>query len=968
MTALVSSCSASLTGPNEGCPYIDSLWRCVIAKRVLSRVLISWLPIAVLTACGGGGGDSAGGGGTAGPPGAPPLPAVNYQGRTSPATVSEQDAYFLADALDSAVVWTIALGEVADPFLFQGLGARNFDENLISPDGGSARQRGASTVQETGWLELDYSAWRDGDTIFDGRMVIEVLTPPNSSGTLRARASFQGLRVREVDSFDRTVTGTLTREAVGLDLDLADQRSTYAGRFLLSDESAGWTRLIGPIELQDRAYAPQFTLGEARELRISGEVSLADLGRLQIPDSGAMAYQRQQGFGIGWKFRGSLTGVGAGSAAVRLTGLTRDWGALELDTDGSRRFPRSSAVRWPGGLTLARRPDAGGLPVALAGPRRLVRAGEATPIEGRFAEHTAGRFVTQSWEIVLQPPDGDAQLQQVESTTPVFTAGRYGSYLLRQRVSDGTNTHDDYVEVVVTEVQDELDARPYAGPDLQVPLAGRARLDLARSTRFPGHRPMFLWPQISDGLAQLDSTREPIFFVDMPTRRGSVLIEVSDTSPGPRSDTSFFNAWDAMQIHQDVPAAFMPLGYFSDNGISLDEVYDLALEDLTGDGLPDLVMSGRFGGSDTAVLRVYPGLGPGRFGPPVDTVAAETGWIAIADLDGDATPEVLLRSRAGIQIFEVAVGGSLTPGTFLPRSTECELMEIAGPFGLSTGQAHAVDVNGDGRLDIVHSYGCLDGYIEVFLQAADGSWMSPVASTFWPAAGSPGPLAFADIDGNGRTEVAFPVQTEVAPFYGVYLGRGQVDGSFEFEPLHTGRSAPPLLVDLDGDGRVDLVLSDEARVLIRHGTDDGTFSDAVVIPQLEDVPIFRLHALPLTTGSLPAILVGRQGGFELVEQRAPRLYEAAGHTVPTYNIRAPGAMRLVTTDLTGDGRTDLLIASGGRAGITVQRPLPRLESTGSSAQSSAMVRFALAEEAPPALQRPVPRGLRFGLALVSPDT
>lgn len=671
----------------------------VLSGRVLAVALLAASGVLGLTACGGGGGDGGGGpgggGSGGGAAGAPPLPAVNYSGRTALATVNEQDAYLLADALDSAVVLTIDLGEIADPFILELGTTGSFNETLESPEGGSVRRRGARTAEATGWVELSYSGWREDGTVTDGRLVIEALTPPQTAQTLRARVSLHDLRIRDGDTVDRTFTGTLTREVTGLRGTFGEDRSVYTGRFLQRDNLAGQTRLIGPITLNDRPFFASAPSEPAREVRISGEVSLSDLGRLQIPDSGPMGYVRQGGFGVDWKFRGSLTGTGAASAALRLTGLSVDWGVLELDA-----------------------------------------------------------------------------------------------------------------------------------------------------------------------------------------------------------------------------------------------IHDLALEDLTGNGVADLLISGRFGGSDTAVLRLYPGVSQGRFAPPIDTVVDDTGWLAVADLRGNGTPQVLLRSRAGVSILRVDAGGGLTALEFLPRSTDCEALEETGPprqgLGLFIGEVHVADVDGDGRLDIVHYYRCVDGYIEVFRQTPDGGWSAPVASTIWPDAGWPGPLALAELDGNGRTEIAFAAQTLEFPFLDVFLGRAREDGGFDFELMNAGASAPPLFVDLDGDGRVDLLLSDESRLLIRHGLGDGSFAAPVTVSALTDLPIQRIFTLSLSDGELPTIMVAGQGRFELVEQRAPRLYEAAGLTVPTYNIATPHTMRIVATDLTGDGRNDLLIAGRQWAGMTVQRPLPPLEGMGVS--------------------------------------
>jgi hypothetical protein len=167
--------------------------------------------------------------------------------------------------------------------------------------------------------------------------------------------------------------------------------------------------------------------------------------------------------------------------------------------------------------------------------------------------------------------------------------------------------------------------------------------------------------------------------------------------------------------------------------------------------------------------------------------------------------------------------------------------ENGGNWPVGNYKRHALDVNGDGKADLLL---IADDEAVVYTYLADGlgSFASSAVVTDlngngWSA--SAYPRRFADVNGDGRVDLVLILEGEAQAH--VFLGTES--GAFVAAPVHTdvggnGWTAsfyPRYLHDVNGDGRADLVLmrDDEAVVYAFLANGDGSFSQTPVVSDLE---------------------------------------------------------------------------------------------------------------------------------------
>ncbi|HXA00153.1 MAG TPA: FG-GAP-like repeat-containing protein [Candidatus Dormibacteraeota bacterium] len=158
-----------------------------------------------------------------------------------------------------------------------------------------------------------------------------------------------------------------------------------------------------------------------------------------------------------------------------------------------------------------------------------------------------------------------------------------------------------------------------------------------------------------------------------------------------------------------------------------------------------------------------------------------------------------------------------------------------GPSGLTITSINVVDVNGDGKLDLIVTGPKTSSvsFVATMLGNGDGTFQAPVESDF-SGAHFPSRLVVADFNGDGYPDVAYATAT------GVQTLTGSADGTFHLGPNSTLNEiglAVTGVGDFNGDGRLDIAVTvydpfttglEFTGVML--GIGDGSFGPVALVP------------------------------------------------------------------------------------------------------------------------------------------
>jgi hypothetical protein len=233
----------------------------------------------------------------------------------------------------------------------------------------------------------------------------------------------------------------------------------------------------------------------------------------------------------------------------------------------------------------------------------------------------------------------------------------------------------------------------------------------------------------------------------------------------------------------------------------------IAVADVDGDGRPDLVAAG----SRVTVLFNH---GNGNFGGRVDSGSGGRS-LAVADFNRDGRPDIATASE-NPELDAPLIGINAGDGTF--RQTFLRSQAVA-PAAVATA-----DWNGDGKSDLVAAY---DGEVDVFLGNGDGSFAAPIRVD--PKLQGLNDLAIADFDGDGTLDVAVGNEDLIRKQMAIVFGGPPPLRTATFPtgvaPFHIATA------DIDHDGKPDLAFTDEEQVFgfaINEG--GGSFAPVVTVP------------------------------------------------------------------------------------------------------------------------------------------
>jgi len=240
------------------------------------------------------------------------------------------------------------------------------------------------------------------------------------------------------------------------------------------------------------------------------------------------------------------------------------------------------------------------------------------------------------------------------------------------------------------------------------------------------------------------------------------------------------------------------------------------IADVDGDGRRDLVVGS---GNDNRVIVLYAGNSGFTLGSVIDSGGPVTGLI-VADLNGDATPDIVTLSRATGIVAAYLQNGLTGDGFPLFERADARSVTVA-PAALE-----AADVNDDGVLDTIVIGGGTSGTFAGFLGERvprEGLCLGPPRQA-GRLAPLPLPRGFVGGDGNRGRAVgaAGPGSWFARIAFLLNDGAGQLKESLnpcnQTEPV-TGRCAVRagseilLAADVDRDGRTDILAAGASGVL-----------------------------------------------------------------------------------------------------------------------------------------------------------
>ena len=297
--------------------------------------------------------------------------------------------------------------------------------------------------------------------------------------------------------------------------------------------------------------------------------------------------------------------------------------------------------------------------------------------------------------------------------------------------------------------------------------------------------------------------------------------------------------------------------------------------------------------------------------------------IAIADVDGDGTPDLLLATTAdqgNVQdpgFANVILGNHSSPGTF---HTGVQYATT----GNNPSSIAVVDLTHSGSLDLVVANSAT-GSVSVFVHGASpGTYQTAVNVA---TGGQPNQVVSGDITGNGKPALVLADASATGGVIVVFQDPANPGQFLAPMTLAVGANSAAAVAigDLNGDGAPDIVAATSDAngnngaiyVFYQNATTRGTFLAPVTFPAGAQPQAVRIA--DVNGDGLPDIVVANLGpgadgtgsaGVSVLLQDAA--HPGSFLAPVTYATQAE-AVDVAVGDLNGDGKPDLVVANLGPA-------------------------------------------------------
>lgn len=271
----------------------------------------------------------------------------------------------------------------------------------------------------------------------------------------------------------------------------------------------------------------------------------------------------------------------------------------------------------------------------------------------------------------------------------------------------------------------------------------------------------------------------------------AVLLAFAVAGCGPAKDSAASHPSKSRKLHFEPH----PIGRAA---VDRPWITDLEIADLNGDKLPDIVACE---GRQNEVFVLWQDAAHGFREEVVCSTIKGPAHVEIADVDGDGLPDLLVAGMGSI-LPSTERTGTVTllfnrgKGNFSPKVVASDLARVT--------YVGAGDFNRDGRIDlVVGAFGYLQGNIAWLENAGDGSFRSHDLFDLPGTVHAPA----VDLDGDGNLDIVALVSQDSEE---VHFFQGDGSGHFQDRILYgsTNRdfgSSGLTVADINGDGRLDIV-------------------------------------------------------------------------------------------------------------------------------------------------------------------
>lgn len=382
---------------------------------------------------------------------------------------------------------------------------------------------------------------------------------------------------------------------------------------------------------------------------------------------------------------------------------------------------------------------------------------------------------TSSYAKISSAPLSLTVTAAVPTTTTLTSTGSGGSYGLTAQISTGGTS------AIPSGTVSFLDSTTAATLGSVPVTSGPPTFSLSSPT-FPGYAPEFVGDFNGDG--KLD-------FV----AAGSATIELGN------GDGTF-----SVAPNTPTNAVAEAIGDFNNDG-------KLDLVTITPSGSAATLLLGNGDGTFTSMPAPLPACGGNG-----------VGGIAAGDFNNDGNADLIV--TCSLNTATVLLGNG--DGTFSTRTISSSVL-------MPGSRIQVGDFDADGNLDLAvsswYTTPPYSGFVALLRGNGDGTFRDPSSITVVDPSGEASPFLAADFNGDGKLDLAFGttvVPGTIPQDIGIMLNNG--DGTFA-APVLTPVSLNILgvalaftTVDLNGDGKADLMLVDQRGLSLLFSNGDGTFN------------------------------------------------------------------------------------------------------------------------------------------------